>query len=87
VDGERLRGLACSLASIERYRDSAVVLGSADVLQERMAVAMMPWAAREREETEEVLARELGEAGYAAALAEGRSTPPDAAIALAEVKT
>jgi hypothetical protein len=79
-----LRGLAFYLSAIGRYREGAVVLGSADVIQERMGVGMMAWAAREREETAAVFARELDEAGYASALAEGRVTSPEAAIALAE---
>ena len=79
-----LRGFAVYLAAVGRHREGAIVLGTADVLQERMGVAMMPWAARERNEAEATLVSELGEAGFSAALAEGRSTSPDAAIALAE---
>jgi tetratricopeptide (TPR) repeat protein len=75
--------LASTLVLIGRAQDAGRLLGASDALADSLGITRAWWDVKRNEETVAALREVLGEAGLAAATAEGRRLSPDEAVALA----
>jgi len=77
---ETLETIGMLETDLKRYRKAARLFAAAEALRAEIRVAHSPPGKRELNRYVEILRKQLGEKGLAAAQDEGRSTPIDAAI-------